>query len=130
MSAVKAIRYLLANSAPLLAQVPATRILAGILPEGTAAPAVALTHVSTTRPQAVTAPTGMAVSRVQVTVVAANYPQLRAILPLVRGAVPRSRGTVNGVAVDSILIDSEGPDFADEAGLCVGSIDFIVRFTE
>jgi hypothetical protein len=37
---------------------------------------------------------------------------------------------VNGVAVDSILPDIEGPDFTDEAGLDIGSIDYRVTYTE
>ena len=130
MSDVKAVRYLLANNATLTAQVPATRIFSGIVPQGTQPPTIAVTHVSTVRPQMVNAASKLCVSRVQVTVMAVSYATQKSILALVRAALPRSRGSVNGVAVDSILIDTEGPDFTDEAGLYMGSIDYIVTYTE
>lgn len=130
MSDVKAVLYLLANNSTLNAQVPASRIFAGVIPQGTAAPAIAVTHVSTVRPQMVNAASKLCVSRVQVTVMAATYQTQKSVLALVRAALPRSRGTVNGVAVDSILIDIEGPDFTDEAGLYMGSIDYRVTYTE
>ena len=130
MSDVKAVLYLLANNSTLNAQVPASRIFAGVIPQGTAAPAIAVTHVSTVRPQMVNAASKLCVSRVQVTVMAASYASQKAVLALVRAALPRSRGSVNGVAVDSILPDIEGPDFTDEAGLYMGSIDYRVTYTE
>lgn len=105
--------------------------MAGPLPQGTTLPAISVTHVSTTRREAVS-PTAsrFCVSRVQVTVLAKAYPEQKSILALVRAALPRSRGTVNGVKVDSILIDSEGPDFTDDAGLFIGSHDFIVSYND
>lgn len=132
MSDVKAVRYLLANNAGLVAVVPAARIMAGILPQSTVAPAIGVTHVSTLRRQMVADTAAhLCTSRVQVTVVAATYVSQKSVLALVRAALPRSRGTVNGVAVDSIVADIEGPDFGDpDAGLCMGSHDFIVTFTE
>lgn len=131
MSDVKAVRYLLANNATLIAQVPAARIMAGPLPQGTAVPAISVTHVSTVRRHAVAATAKeVCTSRVQVTVLADTYPMQKSILTLVRAALPRSRGTVNGVNVEAILIDSEGPDFTDDAGLFIGSHDFTVTFTE
>lgn len=131
MSAVKAVRHLLANNAGLTASVAATRIMAGPLSQGTTLPAIGITHVSTVRWQNVTGPTGMARSRVQVTVMANTYPSLRAVLDLVRAALPRSRGAVNGVNVDQVIPDTEGPDFADEeSGIFIGSHDVSVVFTE
>jgi hypothetical protein len=132
MSDVKAVRYLLKTNTELIAVVPAAKIMAGILPQATAAPAIGITHVSTMRQQFVAETSAhLCTSRVQVTVIAADYPTQKSILALVRAALPRSRGTVNGVAVDSIVADIEGPDFGDpDAGLCMGSHDFIVTFTE
>ncbi len=130
MSDVRAVRYLLANNAPLNAQVPAVRVIGGVLPQGIELPAISVTHVSTVRPQMVNTASKLCVSRVQVTVMAASYATQKSIMALVRAALPRSRGSVNGVAVDSILIDTEGPDFTDEAGLYIGSIDYRVTYTE
>ena len=130
MSDVKAVRYLLANNAPLNAQVPAVRVIGGVLPQDIALPAISVTHVSTVRPQMVSAASRLCVARVQVSVLATTYATQKSVLGLVRAALPRSRGNVNGVAVDSILPDVEGPDFNDEAGIYMGSIDYRVTYTE
>ena len=129
---VKAVRYLLANNAGLIAVVPAARIFSGVIPQGTALPALAVSHVSTVRRQAIVDDTFCA-SRVQVTVLAATYPTQKSILALVRAAVTRRPGTVNSVKVDSILKDMEGPDFRNDAvdpPIYMGSQDFTVMFTE
>lgn len=130
MSDVKAVRFLLANNATLTAQVPASRIVSGILPQGAALPAIAVTHVSTVRTQMVASASGVCISRVQVTIFAATYATQKSIMALIRAALPRSRGTVNGVAIESIIPDVEGPDFTDESGIYMGSIDFSVTYTE
>ena len=130
MSDVKAVRYLLANSATLIAQVPAARIIGGVLPQGMALPAISVMHVSTVRPSFVAASAGMSIARVQVTIFAATYATQKSIMALVRAALPRSRGSVNGVAVESIIPDTEGPDATDDAGLYIGSIDYRVTYTE
>ena len=130
MSDVKAVRYLLANNSTLTAQVPASRIIGGVLPQDIALPAISVTHVSTVRPQMVSAASRLCVARVQVSVLATTYATQKSVLGLVRAALPRSRGNVNGVAVDSILPDVEGPDFNDEAGIYMGSIDYRVTYTE
>lgn len=130
MSDVKAVRYLLANSATLIAQVPAARIIGGVLPQGMALPAISVMHVSTVRPSFVAASAGMSIARVQVTIFAATYATQKSIMALIRAALPRSRGSVNGVAVESIIPDIEGPDSTDDAGLYIGSIDYRVTYTE
>lgn len=129
MSDVKAVRYLLANNAGLIAVVPATRIIAGILPQGTTAPAIAVTHVTTIRRQLI-ASQAECVARVQVTVMAATYPLLKSTLALVRAALPRTHGSVNGVNVLGLIVDTTGPDFTDESGLFLGSQDVILTYTE
>jgi hypothetical protein len=132
MSDVHVVRYLLAHNAGVIAVVPADRIMAGILPQGIALPALAVTHVSTIRKNYV-AETAVdwCTSRVQVTGMAATYPALKSLLVLVRAALPRSRGTVDSVAVDAILSDIEGPDFRDDAeGVFMQSHDFVVTYNE
>jgi hypothetical protein len=132
VSDVHVTRYLLANNAGVTAVVPADRIMAGILPQGIALPALAVTHVSTLRKNYV-AETAVdwCTSRVQVTGMASTYPALKALMALVRAALPRSRGNVDGVAVDAIVSDLEGPDFRDDAeGIFMQSHDFQVTFNE
>lgn len=128
---VKAVRYLLANYAPLTAVVRVTDIMAGPVLQGIAPPAISVKLVSRVDLQNVGGPSGFYTSRVQVTVMAATYPSLRQVMGLVRSALPRSRGTVNGVHIDSVVPDVEGPDFADEEnGIFFASFDFMVRHTD
>jgi hypothetical protein len=132
MSDVKVVRYLLANNAPLVAAVPATRIMAGALPQGCALPAISISHISTVRQQLISAGASqMCTARVQVTVHASSYKSQKDVLALVRTALPRTHGTVNGVAVDRLVHNLDGPDFRDDtAGIFMGSVDYIVGFTE
>jgi hypothetical protein len=132
MSDVKVVRYLLANNGPLTAVVPATKIAAGLVPQNTALPAISVTHVSTVRRHTVAGTaTEFCTSRVQITVHAATYPTQKSIMTLVRAALPRTRGTVNGVAVDSLLHTLDGPDMSDDAaGIFEGSADYILTYNE
>jgi len=133
MSGVIAIRSLLANNAALLAVVPATKIMAGVIPLDTVLPAIGINHISTISRNTVSmADAGvMATERVQVTVEAKSYADQKSILELVRKACPNTHGTVNGIAVDSILPDIAGPDLRDDDLLIfVQSRDFIVKFIE
>lgn len=127
-----ALWFLLKSNAGLTDTVPADRITSGVIPQGSTLPAIGLNHVSTVRRNGVKGgEDAYCVERVQVTVFAATYPNLRAVMALVRGAVSRKPGVVNGTKVDSILTDLEGPDFRDdEAGIYARSQDFIVNFNE
>ncbi len=133
MSGVKVVRYLLASDTDLLAQVPVTRIISGKIPQGTLLPAVGLGFAGgdwrTETDNNDT--TKYSTCRIQVTVQAANYPQLEMLMPLVRAAVPRVYGSVNGVNVAAVMLDVEGPDMSnDDAGFYVRTQDFIVSFNE
>lgn len=133
MSAVKVIRYLLANNANLIAEVPATKITTGDIPINTVLPAIAVSHISTVVHDtvAMNSTTLLKTGRVQVTVFAKTYPQQATILNLVRKACPVTRATVNGVVVDSILTDTAGPDFYEsDPEIYIQSQDFMVRFLE
>ena len=132
MSGVAAVRFLLANNAPLVAVVPAAKIMAGVVPLNTVLPAVSVMEVSGVPRNTVEQgePKKFITERVQVSVLAKTNPEQKSILALVRAALPTSRGTVNGVAVDGILPDMEGPDFYDDSLVIhAGSQDFFVRFT-
>lgn len=132
MSDVKVTRYLLANNAALTAVVAAAQIQAGEIPQGSPLPALGVTHVITVRAQLI-AGTQSCRARVQVTVHAATYPQQKQVLALVRAALPRTYGTVNGVKVTSLVVGDEGPDFRNDdvqPPIYMGSQDFIVTYTE
>ena len=142
MSGVAVIRYLLAHNAPLLAQVPEERIVAGELPIDSVLPAISVKQVSSVPRNIVSMSVGhrQHTDRVQVSVLVkgtegtpagAGYPGQRTLLALVLAACPHTRGVVNGTDVDSIIPDAEGPDFADLAvSLNMGSRDFIVKWNE
>lgn len=140
MSGIKVIYYKLTHHSPLIAVVPAARIMAGDLDVKTALPAISIRQIDAIRRNTVSmAETKTLVTeRIQVSVLVkayeqggADYAGLEQVLLLVRQACPNSRGTINGVACDSILPDSEGPDLPNEAGdILQRSQDFFVRWSE
>lgn len=140
MSGVAVIRYLLANNAPVLAVVPAVRIAAGDLPIETPLPAIIVKQISSV-PRltvAMTESKRMHTDRVQVSVLVKGpdgtppglgYPGMRALLALVLTACPNQHGTINGIDVDSVLPDIEGPDLPDPpTSLWTSSRDFFVKW--
>lgn len=131
MSGVRVIWYLLKTDAAVLAKVPAAKILTGTLPVKTVLPAISVRQISGVEPIAVDhGPGQVRTDRVQVTVLAPAYDVKREILDLVRTACATRRGTVNGVNVDAILTDGEGPDLDDpEAKIYEQSRDFLIRWT-
>jgi len=131
MSGVAIIRYLLANDAGLTASVPASRIMAGVIPINAALPAISVMQISGMPHNMI----GMASiarlfkDRVQVTVMCSNYPATKTIFDLIKVALPVSHGTINGFTCDSILPDSQGPDFFDqETNIYMQSFDYIVNY--
>lgn len=132
MSGVNIVRYLLANNTSLLAQVPASRIKAGPLPEGITLPAIAVTQITGNRRStvAMNETNKLVTERVQVTLIAKDYPAKKSIMRLMEAALPNTRGTVDGINVDSIIPDAEGPDMDDPVtGFYIQTQDIIVRFT-
>lgn len=140
MSGVAVIRYLLANNAPVLAVLPAARIVAGDLPLNTVLPAISVTQISSV-PQndiRINESPKLHTDRVQVSVMfrgpqgtpaGAGYPGVKALLKLVLAACPSQRGVINGVSVGSITPDIEGPDLSDDAtALYFGSRDFLISW--
>lgn len=131
MSGVAIVRYKLSQYGALTAVVPAARIQAGVLPEGTALPLISVAQTSSTPLNQVAQTSGLRTDRVQVTVEAASYPDVRTLLGLVRAALPYTRGTVNGIACDSIVPDIEGPDgFDNNLMSYFQSQDYIVTWSE
>ena len=131
MSGVIAIRSLLANNVALIAAVPASKIMAGVIPLGTVLPAIGISHISTVERKTVAMNDAkvMATERVQVTVQAKSYADQKSLLELVRKACPNKHTTVNGIVVDSILPEIAGPDLRDDdLVIFMQSRDFIVKF--
>lgn len=132
MSDVKVVTYLLTHNSSLNAVVSTSNIMAGIIPQRAVLPAIAISHVSTIRHKHISAgSTYFCRSRVQVTVQASDYPTVKAIAALVRGALPRTRGSIGGVNVDSILHELDGPDWCDDdAKIYMQSLDYMITYNE
>lgn len=132
MNGVVAVRALLAAHAPLTSLVPVAQIVAGVVPQGSALPALSLMSVSSTDRNIMKAGAVRRVTeRVQVTVLAATYPAAKAILKAVRQAAADRTPTIAGITQVTVHTDSAGPDFLDEqAGIHMQTQDFRVSFNE
>lgn len=131
MSGTAVVRYLLANNAPIIALVPAARIVYGELALNTVLPAIEVRQISgVPRNTLAMSETGtLHTDRVQVTCLAKTWAAKEALMALLLAACPNQRGTVNSVAVDSIIRDIEGPDLSDPAtSIYAKSRDFMVRW--
>ena len=132
MNGVAAIRSVLVANATLTALVPATRISSGVLPQGTALPAISITSVSSVD-RNIPNPGSYrhVMERVQVTVLASTYPTQKSIMLAVKKAAADKMPTVTGISNVTVHTDSQGPDFMnDEASIYLGSQDFRVTFNE
>lgn len=130
MSAVKAVNYLLSQSAAVTALVPAVDIVSGVVPQGTGMPCILVRQVSGVERLTVDTPsTYFKTDRVQVTAITEDYDSKLSILSKALLALVGQRGSINGVKVDSILPDGEGPDI-DDPGMprYERSRDFIVKW--
>lgn len=132
MSGVKIVRALLVADAALIVQVPATKIIAGVIKAGTQAPAIAITEVvGIDRNIPNPGVTRHVFERVQVTLIAKDYAQQKAVMKLLRKACADKRGTIAGIAAVTVVTEGRGPDFNDEqAGFYMQSQDFRVGYQE
>ena len=132
MNGVAALRQVLIADAALTALVPATRIVAGVMPQGTALPAVSIASVSANNRNLPSPGVNRhVVERVQVTILAANYPSQKAIVAAAKKAAADTFPTVSGLSRVTIHAESNGPDFMNEgASIYLGSVDFRVTYSE
>ena len=116
-AAVGSVNYLLSNAAGVTTHVAAARIFTGVLAQDTVLPAILVRQVSGTEDRDVAMGAGrLHRARIQVTVYTDGddgYTLKKTILKAVRDALAATKGTVNGVAIESILPDGEGPDLDD-----------------
>jgi hypothetical protein len=132
MDGVKAIVQVLMADAGVTALVPSTRIMAGVLPQGTALPAISVSSVSAvTRGTLVKGGVTMRRQRVQVTVMAATYASQASIQKAVIKAAHAKFPTVTGLSNVTLHHDSSGPDFMnEEASVYLGTDDFQATYSE
>jgi hypothetical protein len=128
----KIIRALLTSVPAVTVRVPVERIVAGIVKAGTALPALGITEVGD-RPVGrldARAECSIVTQRVQVTVMCETYPEVKALIKLVRRACNFQGGQIADESVISVVRDTVGPDLDDAAGNCFQSIDFQVTYYE
>ena len=132
MNGVVAVRALLVAHTPLTSLVPVAQIVAGVVQQGSALPAISLMSVSSTDRNIIKAGAVRRVTeRVQVTVLAATYPAAKTILKAVRQAAADRSPTIASITQVTVHTDSAGPDFLDEqAGIHMQTQDFRVSFNE
>jgi len=131
MNGTAAVLALLTNNDALTALLPAGRIMAGVLPQGTALPAIAVTPVSSTDLQFVPADAErFTTERVQVTVMAATFPSLQEVLAAARASGDAKAPIVAGISNVVVRSDGQGPWFmSEDAAIHIGTQDFRVSFS-
>lgn len=132
MNGAAIVRALLLQHAPLVAELPAERIMAGVLPQGIVLPAIGITEISSVdRNVPSRGATRHVTDRVQVTVLASSYPAQKDLIRLVRAACADRLGDLAGATAVTVHTDGRGPDFRDaDTGICMQSQDFRVGYTE
>lgn len=128
----KIIRALLVAAPAVTAKVPSERIVAGIVKEGAPLPALGITEIGDVPVGSFDAQAEYSVvtQRVQVTAMCKTYPEVKALIKLVRRACNFQSGQIAGESVISIVRDTIGPDLDDAAGNCFQSVDFKVTYHE
>ena len=132
MNGVAALQALLSANGPLGQLVAPERIAAGVLPQGTALPAISIMSISSID-RNIPDPGGLrrVTDRVQVTVMASTYQMVKMTVYAVRGAAADQMPIVAGIAQVVIHTEGAGPDFMDEeACICMQAQDFRVSFNE
>lgn len=134
MSGAAIVRALLAASPTVTALVPASRIYAGQIPQGTTLPAIGAAPIGggeKVRTTARNRPTKMMEERVQVTVWAKDYPTMERVLKAAGLGPGVHTGMVNGFRVNHVLPERLGP-YIGPAGdeIHERSRDFMVTFIE
>lgn len=132
MDGVASLVSVLTGSATVNTLTPAARIVAGVLPQGTALPAISITSVSRVDRHTLTkGAKTLARERVQVTVLAATYESQKAVLRAVIGAADATFPTISGISNVTIHTESAGPDFmSEDASIYIGTQDFAVTYSE
>jgi len=131
MSGAAIARQLLIARAGLTALVPATRIIAGVIPQATLLPCIGITEIVSTDRMTLKGSAFVKVSEtVQITVLAANYPACKAAMAQARKACRDFVGSVGTYAAITSHLGSKGPDFQTDTGICAQTQDIRISFNE
>lgn len=133
MSGVAIIRQLLATYAPVTNLVPAARILAGQVPQGTAMPAVGVSEIGVNEIPTIARRTAGKTSRarIQVTVLSKSYAEMKNILKACALGPGVHTGDVLTYSVKAITQEGINPEIpAGDDLILEQSRDFMVTFSE
>lgn len=133
MSGVAILRELLAARSDVLALVPAARVVAGMLKQGSLLPALTLRQVDDNEEPTMARNTAkrMMRERVQVTVLANEWAAMKRLLKAAEPGSGVHTGVVLGFKVCSILPAGTGPEIpVGDDGIFEQSRDFVVTFLE
>lgn len=132
MNGEAAVLQLLMTDADLLALVPIERMMAGVLPQGIALPAVAVAAVSSVDVQFIPDEAKRITSdRIQATIMAEDYPTMKAVLKAVKSAGDAKRPAVEGIEAVSVRTDGQGAWLMIEsASIHIQTQDFRVHYTQ
>lgn len=86
------------------------------LPQGSAYPAASLQRISRVEPSAMGSDSGVVFARLQVTSWHPNYLQAKALATAVRVGLKRFRGTVDGVEIQDVFLDTENDIYEPAQG--------------
>jgi hypothetical protein len=133
MSSSAIARSILIADATLIALAPAARILAGVVPQGTALPCIGITEVSSTDHLTVEGHRSGKVkvtALVQITVMGTTYPECKEAMLKARRALRDFRGTAGAFLGVTCRLENQGPDFQTEAGFCAQTQDVRITYDE
>lgn len=131
MSAELAVYTLLKDTAAT-SSIVSTRIYPFTAPQGITRPFITYQRISGVRWRSVDGPSGMAVPRVQVDAYSPTYAGVKALATAIRQTLDGYRGTVGGVRVGDIALETDR-DFYEDAvdpPLHRVSMDFMVTHDE
>lgn len=131
MSATTVIRHELASISAVLDAVPASRIFIGMLPKGTALPAIGITSVygEPRNTLSMRESSRLIHERVQVTAYARSYPELDGLIRIIAGQIKNKRGEITQLQVRSIIPLSVGPHLEGVSPVIhTQSLDFRVSY--
>lgn len=127
------IMHTVLTAATAVTAVVGARIYPGELPQGTAMPALGISHISTVQVPRIdaSAPQTLVQSRIEVTVLSKDYVALKDLVNKVRAAGNYQRGTIDGFSVVSMTRETIGPDMRDsDLTLFTQTVDFVVVWFE
>jgi hypothetical protein len=118
------------EAVPAVTDLIGTRIYPTRAPEGVTRPFATFQRISSTRERAFGQNPGLAGPRFQITAWATTYGEAVTVANAIRQALERYRGTILGIVIQDVFVDTDQDLRDDEAQLYGKSTDFFVHHLE